>query len=233
MSDDIKKLIDKSLDTLEDALLHMRRVFSDRMIKQEDIECALPLPRLLKSPQDKKRIILLGSGWAAHAFLKIIETDIYEVICISPRPYFIFTPMLAATAVGTVEYRSIVEPIRISNPLVDYIEGEAIDIDPVLKTVSISSAVLPVKATVQKSGIENSNIIEPFTIAYDHIIVSVGVKNNDFGLEGVAKYCSFIKEIKDVQKLRSKILLNFEAASLPETAPEEACRLLTFAGMWP
>eukprot|EP00965_Chrysotila_dentata_P202697 6181255-Pleurochrysis_carterae.AAC.1 len=39
------------------------------------------------------------------------------------RNYFMFTPMLAATCVGTVEYRSITEPIRSSNPLVGYLEG--------------------------------------------------------------------------------------------------------------
>ena len=40
-----------------------------------------------------------------------------------------FTPMLAASAVGTVEFRSICEPIRNVNPFVDYLEATASTVD--------------------------------------------------------------------------------------------------------
>ena len=36
----------------------------------------------------------------------------YELIIISPRNYFLYTPLLPAVATGTMEERSIVEPIR-------------------------------------------------------------------------------------------------------------------------
>ena len=35
----------------------------------------------------------------------------------------VFTPMLAAAAVGTVEYRSILEHIRSANPVIEYTQG--------------------------------------------------------------------------------------------------------------
>ena len=60
----------------------------------------------------KERVVVLGSGWGATAFLKNIDTDLYDVTVVSPRNYFLFTPMLAGATVGTVEYRSITEPIR-------------------------------------------------------------------------------------------------------------------------
>ena len=59
---------------------------------------------------------------------QVIDVDKYEVIYVSPRNYFVFTPMLAAASVGTVDVRSITEPIRIANPCVKYVSGEAIDI---------------------------------------------------------------------------------------------------------
>lgn len=46
-----------------------------------------------------------------------------EVCVVSPRNYFIFTPMLAAASVGTVEYRSILEHIRSANPTIGYLQG--------------------------------------------------------------------------------------------------------------
>jgi hypothetical protein len=59
---------------------------------------------------DKERVVILGTGWGAASFLKAIDTEQYDVTVISPRNYFVFTPMLAGASVGTVEYRSITEP---------------------------------------------------------------------------------------------------------------------------
>lgn len=60
----------------------------------------------------KERIVILGTGWGAAGFLQNIDTDLYDVTVISPRNFFLFTPMLAGASVGSVEYRSITEPIR-------------------------------------------------------------------------------------------------------------------------
>lgn len=60
----------------------------------------------------KEKIVVLGTGWGAASFLKDIDTDLYDVTIVSPRNYFVFTPMLAGASVGTVEFRSITEPVR-------------------------------------------------------------------------------------------------------------------------
>jgi hypothetical protein len=60
----------------------------------------------------KEKIVILGTGWGAAAFLKGIDASQYDVTVISPRNYFLFTPMLAGSSVGTVDFRSITEPIR-------------------------------------------------------------------------------------------------------------------------
>ena len=60
----------------------------------------------------KEHIIVLGTGWGAASFLKTIDCNKYDVTVISPRNYFVFTPMLAGASVGTVEFRSITEPVR-------------------------------------------------------------------------------------------------------------------------
>lgn len=60
----------------------------------------------------KKKVVVLGTGWAAISFLKSLKDPSYEVQVISPRNYFAFTPLLPSLTNGTVEARSIVEPIR-------------------------------------------------------------------------------------------------------------------------
>lgn len=60
----------------------------------------------------------------------------------SPRNYFLFTPLLPSCTVGTIDVRSIVEPTRFitrhkSRDIKVY-EAECTDIDPVKKTVTIA-----------------------------------------------------------------------------------------------
>lgn len=72
----------------------------------EIIEGLLPAQEV-GIPKKRERIVVLGTGWGAASFLKGIDTRIYDVTVISPRNYFLFTPMLAGASVGTVEYRYV------------------------------------------------------------------------------------------------------------------------------
>ncbi|KAI8112128.1 hypothetical protein M9434_003452 [Picochlorum sp. BPE23] len=65
---------------------------------------------------DKKRIVVVGSGWATATFLKTLrkqqgDGDV-SITVVSPRNYFLYTPLLPSTITGLVEERSIVEPMR-------------------------------------------------------------------------------------------------------------------------
>ena len=110
--EDLGQAVEEFANTAEDAILHLMR-----------------LPAWLSPDRDpriregKRKVVVLGTGWAAHAIAKIIDVSKLDVYVISPRNYFVFTPMLAAAAVGTVEYRSILEHIRSANPTVEYYQG--------------------------------------------------------------------------------------------------------------
>ena len=60
--------------------------------------------------------------------MKSIDADAYDVTVVSPRNYFVFTPMLAGAATGTVEMRSITESIRDTNPKANYLEATAMEV---------------------------------------------------------------------------------------------------------
>ncbi|KAJ1487519.1 hypothetical protein T484DRAFT_1786417 [Baffinella frigidus] len=89
----------------------------------------------------RKKLVVLGSGWGAHALLKTLDANKYDVQIVSPRNYFVFTPMLAGAATGTVELRSITESIRSANVGADYLEATAMEIDPERKTISCEAVV--------------------------------------------------------------------------------------------
>lgn len=46
--------------------------------------------------------------------MQVVDIEKYCVLIVSPRNHFLFTPMLPATAVGSVEFRSLLEPGMIS-----------------------------------------------------------------------------------------------------------------------
>jgi len=78
------------------------------------------------SPQvpAKKKVVVLGTGWSGTSFLKNLDSTLYDVQVVSPRNYFAFTPLLPSVTCGTVEARSIAEPIRkiIKKVQVSYVE---------------------------------------------------------------------------------------------------------------
>ncbi|CBN78336.1 NADH dehydrogenase (ubiquinone) [Ectocarpus siliculosus] len=134
--EDVLAFADRAIDTAEDVFMHATRAFKPaaRMnLPLQDGEDAPPL-----TATKKERIVVLGTGWGGHAISKVIDSDKYEVIYVSPRNYFVFTPMLAAASVGTVDVRSITEPIRMANPCVKYVSGEVIDIKPGDKKVVVA-----------------------------------------------------------------------------------------------
>ena len=168
----------------------------------------------------KERIVVLGTGWGSAAFLKDIDLDRYDVTIISPRNFFLFTPMLAGAAVGTVEYRSITEPVReISKNKAAYLEATATNIDPKTNTVVCESVFCE----------GTSCSINDFSVEYDYLVVSVGAQTNTFGIPGVREHCAFLKQVDDARRIRTSIVNCFERANAPNLSDEERKAILTFA----
>jgi len=143
-----------------------------------------------------------------------METN--DVLIVSPRNYFVFTPMLAAASVGTVEYRSILEHIRSANPILRFYQGACEDIDVDKHQITVR----PVARGDQTQ--------KPFAIPYDVLVVAVGLRPSARGVPGVYEHCLFLKGIEDARRLRTRVTECFERADLPNTSDGERRRLLTF-----
>ncbi|KAI7902252.1 uncharacterized protein BX663DRAFT_455897 [Cokeromyces recurvatus] len=166
----------------------------------------------------KKTIVVLGSGWASTSFLKSVDTNLYNIVVVSPRNYFLFTPLLPSCTVGTIDIRSVIEPIRFiarhkANEVKVY-EAECTDIDAEKKVITI----------VDNSDIKGENSMS--TIPYDYLVIGVGAQSQTFGIKGVEEYGCFLKEVWDAQKIRTKLMDCIETAAFPGQSPEEIERLL-------
>ncbi|KAJ9089596.1 hypothetical protein DSO57_1011434 [Entomophthora muscae] len=148
---------------------------------------------------------------------KDLNPDKYEVSLISPRNHFVFTPLLASTSVGTLEFRNICETIRHHNPNVNFVEGTCEDIDFANRKLKVATSFT------------TSPDLHSFEMGYDKLIVAVGARVNTFGIKGVQENAYFLKEIKDAQKIRRRVMDCFEKASLPGASEETKKRVLNFA----
>jgi NADH:ubiquinone reductase (non-electrogenic) len=74
---------------------------------------------------EKARVVVLGTGWAGSRLMKDLDTNGYDVVCVAPRNHMVFTPLLASTCVGTLEFRSIAEPVARIQPAVSKSPGSS------------------------------------------------------------------------------------------------------------
>ncbi|CAN1284432.1 External alternative NAD(P)H-ubiquinone oxidoreductase B2, mitochondrial [Linum perenne] len=169
----------------------------------------------------KKKVVVLGTGWAGTSFLKQLNDPSYDVQVISPRNYFAFTPLLPSVTVGTVEPRSIVEPIRniVKKKNVDviYSEAECFKIDSKSKKIHCRS-----------TQDVNGHGKEEFEVEYDYLVIAMGGRPNTFNTPGVVEHCNFLKEVEDAQKIRRSVVDAFEKASLPSLTDAERTKMLHF-----
>ncbi|WWC90551.1 uncharacterized protein L201_005487 [Kwoniella dendrophila CBS 6074] len=170
-----------------------------------------------KAMKDKPRLVVIGGGWGAVALLQSLPPHAYNVTLISPQTYFAFTPLLPSACVGTVEPRSLVEPLRklIARVRGHYLMGSAEDIDMAERLLEVE---------VPKDGGEGTMRCY---VPYDKLVIACGSTTNNHGVKGL-EHCYQLKTVPDAQAIRRKVMANLELASLPTTTPEERKRLLSF-----
>ena len=117
----------------------------------------------LRAQKDKPKLVVLGTGWGSIALLKKLVPENYHVTVVSPSNHFLFTPMLPSATVGTLDLRSLVEPVRriIARVNGHFVQGTAVDVD-------FNEKLLEVISTTS-SGEETR-----FYVPYDKLVVGVG-----------------------------------------------------------
>ncbi|KAJ0244875.1 Internal alternative NAD(P)H-ubiquinone oxidoreductase A2 [Hirschfeldia incana] len=171
---------------------------------------------------EKPRVLVLGSGWAGCRLMKGIDTSIYDVVCVSPRNHMVFTPLLASTCVGTLEFRSVAEPISRIQPAISREPGSYYFLANCSKLDSENHEVHCETVT------DGLSTLKPwkFKIAYDKLVLACGAEASTFGINGVSENAIFLREVHHAQEIRRKLLLNLMNSEVPGIGEEEKRRLL-------
>jgi NADH dehydrogenase FAD-containing subunit len=146
-----------------------------------------------------------------------LDTKKFQPVIVSPRSYFAFTPLLASTAVGTLEFRTTLESVRARRTGVEFYQGWADDVNFNEKRLIIEEAAR------RPTGPSGSNLIpaveqgekaltlkkkkgQLFDLSYDKLVVAVGCYSQTFGTPGVRENAFFLKDVTDAIKIRRRIL---------------------------
>jgi len=160
----------------------------------------------------KPTLVVLGTGFGGFSLLRTIDAALYDIVVVSPRNHFLFTPLLPSTTVGTIEFRSIIEPIRAGSKRFRFENATCMSIDAERRTIVCRHA-------------EEERTYE---VRYDICVIAIGAVNNTWGVPGVKEHASFLRELSDARALRRKIIECFERAALPDLSAAERKRLLRF-----
>lgn len=168
----------------------------------------------------------------------------FQTVIVSPRSYFVFTPLLASTSVGTLEFRAALEPVRSKRSTAQFFQGWADSVDFKNKRISIEEtvehpgqALAPVRDRHEKQEGNEREVErekerkkgELFDLDYDKLVIAVGCYSQTFGIPGVRDNALFLKDVGDARKIRNRLLACFETAALPTTSDEMRKCLLNFA----
>lgn len=128
--------------------------------------------------------------------------------------HFLYTPLLASTTVGTLEFRSIIEPIRDNH----FRHEDDFHLATVTEIVPEDKFI-----KVQADATQRN-----YSVKYDTLVLACGSRPLTFGLPGVEEHAFFLKEIPHARAIRNRILTNFELAVSDGVSTEEKKKLLHF-----
>ncbi|HMK32726.1 MAG TPA: FAD-dependent oxidoreductase, partial [Nitrosopumilaceae archaeon] len=166
--------------------------------------------------EEKKRILILGGGFAGVGCMRNLESyfmhdDEIEIVLVSEDNFLLFTPMLPQVASGMIETRHIVIPIRTLCKKTKFYEAQIKNIDPYGKVVTLTG-------TNERRGI---------SIHYDFLVLALGSQTNFFGIEKMDERAYSMKTLNDAVVLRNRVIDMLEQAE-NENNPILKKSLLTF-----
>ncbi|EPB88515.1 hypothetical protein HMPREF1544_04628 [Mucor circinelloides 1006PhL] len=137
------------------------------------------------------------------------------------RNHFVFTPLLASTSVGTLEFRCITEPVRTYSKETNFYQAFCDKIDVEKQVIHCTSNIDAGNLKWAEALSVDPDKKEEFTLDYDKLVIAVGAYTKTFGIPGVKEYACFLKEVNDARKIRKRLIDCFEYASQPGISDKE------------
>jgi NADH dehydrogenase len=159
------------------------------------------------------RIVIVGGGFGGIAAARSLRRCKAEIVLIDRRNHHIFQPLLYQVATAVLAPSTIAAPIR------QLVEKQ--------KNLSVMMAEVTGVDLNSRSLETISPVVGARKIAFDYLVLAIGMRPSYFGHDEFAKHAPGLKTLTDAQVIRAKILTAYEAAEAADDADERA-RLMTF-----
>jgi NADH dehydrogenase len=157
---------------------------------------------------EKKKVVIIGGGFAGIRVAKKIKNKNMQVLLIDKKNHHLFQPLLYQVASAALSPADIAYPLREIfkyQKNVTVLMGEVTKIDKERKKVFIHDDVFD----------------------YDYLVLATGARHSYFGHNEWEKYAPGLKTLTDALGIREKLLVSFEEAERART-PEIAQEYMTF-----
>lgn len=162
------------------------------------------------SNTDKKRLVIIGGGFAGLNLAQHIDKSQYDITLIDRDNYHSFPPLFYQVASGGIEPGGISFPFRRE-----------------MRKKKVKGARFYM-AEVQDIDYESKKVLtNDGEVDYDLLVISAGTTNNFFGNDELARKVQTLKSTVEAIRCRDQLLSRLERASNAQSA-EERCRLLSF-----
>jgi len=161
----------------------------------------------------RKRIVIVGAGFAGVAAARALKRCDADVVLIDRRNHYIFQPLLYQVATAVLAPSEIAAPIRqlaAKQKNVSVMLAEVTGVDLNSRSVDASSPGVGIRR-----------------IQFDYLIVATGMRPSYFGHDEFARYAPGLKSLGDAETIRAKILSAYESADTTDDENERA-RQMTF-----
>jgi len=162
----------------------------------------------------KKKVIVIGAGFAGIQLVKKLDGKLFDILLIDKLNHHQFQPLLYQVATSQLEPSSISFPIR--------------NIFSNKNNVQIRLAEV---VSVDTAGNKINTSIGEF--AYDYLVVATGCKTNFFGNTEMIKNCFTLKSTYDAITIRNHILQTFENIISAKENEKDGLLNLVIAGAGP
>ncbi|HRO41763.1 MAG TPA: NAD(P)/FAD-dependent oxidoreductase [Flavipsychrobacter sp.] len=142
---------------------------------------------------DRKKIVVLGAGFAGLQLARRIKDTAYDITLLDQNNFHQFQPLFYQVATGGLEPSSISFPLR--------------------KIFQRKKNVHVRVAKVQHIDTSHQIVYaDTCSFPYDYLVIATGCTTNFFGNKNIEKYAFPMKSTAEAITLRNRILLNFEDA---------------------
>lgn len=166
-------------------------------------------------PPLKTDALVLGTGFGGTAFISALQRKVSRrhgrdlaVMAVNSHNSSVFSPLLYQVATGLVDEH------HLAAPACCFLRGHGFNF--------LNASVREIHPTT------HSVLTSRGEISYKYLVISLGTTTNDYGIPGAAHFAVPLKELRDGERIRNRVIASFERALALDPRTDEVEASLTF-----